>query len=69
MGSTTEIAEPPRPVDANKATIGRSRGGVPRCCLTAALERWNWETESVALLNLYGDLTQASWAGLADLRR
>jgi glycosyltransferase involved in cell wall biosynthesis len=28
-------------------------------CRDAALERWNWETESARLIDLYGDLARA----------
>lgn len=37
-----------------------ARADLRRRCLTAAHERWNWETESVKLVELYGELARGS---------
>ncbi|HET7703574.1 MAG TPA: glycosyltransferase [Candidatus Limnocylindrales bacterium] len=39
------------------ASPAESRERMRERCRTAALERWNWETESRALLDLYADLS------------
>jgi glycosyltransferase involved in cell wall biosynthesis len=37
-------------------------------CLTAAHERWNWESEAVRLVSLYEDLTESRGQASADAR-
>ena len=61
-GPLGEVCDPAEPASIGAAirTIIEldpgAREALHERCRTAARERWNWETESRGLLNLYADL-------------
>ena len=62
LGAVCDPADPASIATAISSLLTAApedRGRMRERCRTAALERWNWETESRALLDLYEDLRPA----------
>jgi glycosyltransferase involved in cell wall biosynthesis len=61
LGELCDPADPAQVAAAIRRTLDRDPASVADLrarCLRAAHERWNWETESAALIGLYADLAR-----------
>lgn len=62
LGAVCDPADPASLAAAIRSVLDRptaERAEVRIRCRTAALERWNWETEAARLIDLYADLARA----------